>query len=99
MSDAANYRPEPLDSSGVQLTEELTQLIERLAKNAHEVWAVDRMDAGWSYGPRRDDSEQLHPCLIPYEKLSEVDKDIDRDIVTETLRAILALGYELKRKP
>lgn len=99
MSDIESYRPAPLDTSGVRLTEELTRLIETLAENAHDTWAVDRLAMGWRYGPHRDDSAQLHPCLVPYADLSEAEKNIDRDIVAATLRALLALGYELRRAP
>jgi hypothetical protein len=83
--------------SGVRLTDELTRLVEVLAENAHDTWAEDRFARGWSYGPHRDDSGQLHPGLVPYADLSEDEKDIDRDIVVATVRALLALGYEVRR--
>jgi hypothetical protein len=99
LSDTGGYRPSPIDTSGVRLTEDLTRLVETLAENAHDTWAIDRLTMGWRYGPHRDDSVQLHPCLVPYADLSETEKNIDRDIVVATLRAILALGYELRRTP
>jgi hypothetical protein len=34
---------------------------------------------------------------VPYADLSEDEKDIDRDIVVATVRALLALGYEVRR--
>lgn len=97
MSDIGDYQPEPLDTSHVQLTEELTLLVEMLAKNAHETWAVARLAMGWKHGPHRDDDAKLHPCLVSYAALSEEEKDIDRDIVVATVLAILALGYEVRR--
>lgn len=33
------YKPQPIDTSGVQLDEEILQLTERLAENAHDIWA------------------------------------------------------------
>jgi ryanodine receptor 2 len=34
-----NYVPQPMDTSDIQLPEELNVLIEQMAKNVHEVWA------------------------------------------------------------
>ena len=65
-----NYNPNPIDTSGIQLPDELTPLLEAMAKNVHEVWAKTRKEQGWRYGPERNDKEKLHPMLIPYEKLS-----------------------------
>lgn len=50
-----NYRPLPLDTSDVQLPEELNALTEQIAKNVHEVWAKSRIEQGWTYGTERSD--------------------------------------------
>ena len=39
-----------------------------------------------------------HPSLIPYEELSETQKDYDRNTSIETLKVLLALGFEIKKK-
>ena len=41
----------------------------KLAKNSHEVWAAERVDQGWTYGPSRDDARRLHPLLVPWSRL------------------------------
>jgi RyR domain len=51
---------------------------------------------GGRYGLVRDDSALRHPCLVPYDQLPDAEKDYDRNLVTETLRAILILGYEIR---
>jgi len=48
-------------------------------------------------GTARDDVALEHPSLIPYEALSESEKDYDRRTVTETLKAVLALGWRLEK--
>ena len=48
------YTPKPLDTSGVTLPPTLTALLEQLAENTHDVWAVTRISQGWIYGPNRD---------------------------------------------
>ena len=73
------YMPKPIDTSSVELPEELKVLAEKLAKNVHEVWSQTRMKQGWKYGKQRDDEKKLHPCLVEYEELSEEEKDYDRN--------------------
>ena len=93
------YKPQPIDTSGAQLTEEILELTERLAENAHELWARQRLAEGWRHGPRRDEIKKEHPSLIPYEKLSESEKEYDRSVAMGTLKAILALGYRIEKAP
>lgn len=73
-----NYTPQPIDMKDVVLPKELNELAEAIAKNVHEVWSAGRMADGWIYGGERNDSLKQHPCLVPYEKLSELEKDYDR---------------------
>lgn len=91
------YRPNPIDTSSTPLPPEILELAELLSKNTHEVWAAGRQQDGWSYGPVRDDVAKTHPCLIPYEDLSEVEKDYDRATALGTLQLILHLGYTIKK--
>ena len=90
-----NYKPAPIDTSQVELSREVLQLTEQLAKNAHEVWARERMAQGWRFGPERDDARKQHPSLVPYEQLAEKEKVYDRNTAMETLKAITALGYRI----
>ncbi len=89
------YVPKPLDTSSVQMPASLAGLLERLAENTHEVWAATRLAQGWSYGPTRDDAAKKHPCLVPYGKLPESEKEYDRKTAVEVLKAILTLGYKI----
>ncbi len=91
------YEPGPIDTSSVALTEDLLQLTERLAENAHDIWARQRLREGWCYGPRRDDAKKEHPCLVPYAGLPESEKEYDRNAALETLKAIMALGYRIEK--
>lgn len=93
------YKPQPIDTSGAQLNEEILELTERLAENAHELWARRRLAEGWSYGPRRDEIKKEHPSLVPYEDLSESEKEYDRSVAMGTLKAILTLGYRIEKVP
>ena len=90
-----NYVPQPMDTSDIQLTEELNVLVEQMAKNVHEVWAQSRLKQGWSYGKERSDALKQHPCLIPYEELPEMEKAYDRDTALGTLKLICKLGFKI----
>lgn len=92
------YIPKPVDTSGVTLPQEILDIREKLAKNTHETWAAQRLADGWKQGAERNDQEKIHPCLIPYEELSETEKNYDRNTAMETLKLIIALGYEICRK-
>ena len=93
-----NYVPQPMDTSDVQLPVELDELVEKLSKNVHEVWAESRISQGWRYGEERNDALKLHPCLIPYEDLPEVEKAYDRATALGTLRLIAKLGFRITKE-
>ena len=93
-----NYVPQPMDTSDVRLPEELSELVEQMAKNVHEVWAQSRISQGWTYGPERNDALKHHPCLVAYEELPEVEKAYDRDTALETLKLIANLGFKISKE-
>jgi hypothetical protein len=93
------YIPQPANTSAIDLPAELTEIIGLLAKNVHEVWAKQRLAEGWKYGAERNESRKEHPCLIPYEKLQENEKQYDLNTALETIRLLLVNGYEIKCVP
>lgn len=94
---ANDYIPKPIDTSDIQLPEELNPLLEAMAKNVHDIWAKERIAQGWSYGEKRDDVLKHHPCLVAYEDLPEEEKVYDRNTSIETLKLILKLGFKISQ--
>ena len=92
------YTPNPKNLDAIVLPEDLSALTERIAENVHEVWAASRIAQGWTYGPVRDDDKKQTPCLVPYADLPEVEKAYDRDTAMETLKLIVSLGYDIRKK-
>jgi ryanodine receptor 2 len=92
------YIPKPIDIAHIQLSEDISELTELLAKNTHDVWAAQRMKEGWTYGPKRDDSKKEHPCLVEYEELPEQEKEYDRLTAINAIKTIAALGFHIERK-
>jgi len=90
------YHPQPLATDQIDIPPALAPLREKLAENVHEVWAKTRLEEGWKYGPVRDDRHRLHPCLVPYNRLEESEKRIDRVMVEQTIKTILALGFRIE---
>lgn len=90
-----NYVPKSVDTSAVKLPGSLRELTERLAENAHDVWARRKLADGWTWGPTVDAAGKKHSDLIPYDQLSEDKKQYDRDTAMETIKAILSLGYTI----
>ena len=93
-----DYRPEPVDTSEIVLSDSVMALAELLAKNTHDVWAKERLAQGWQYGAKRDDEAKEHPCLVPYEMLPESEKVYDRSSALEALKLICSLGYDIVEK-
>ena len=92
------YVPKPLDTSQIELSQELKELTELLAENVHDIWAKQRIMEGWTDGPIRDNEAKKNPSLIPYSELSESEKDYDRNTAIETLKMIIALGYKIDKE-
>lgn len=91
------YKPKPFDTSGVALSPEIIGLTERIAENVHEVWAAGRIKEGWTYAEKRDDTKKQTPCLVPYSRLPEAEKEYDRNTALETVKLIMSLGYKIEK--
>lgn len=99
MPESRGWMPEPVNTGAVELGPDLLALVELLAQNAHDRWALRRLDEGWRHGRSRDDEKLTHPLLVPYADLPESEKEYDRELSVETLKVILSLGYRVVRPP
>ena len=98
ISDGEEYEPHPIDLSDVEISDDLIELREAIAENAHEVWAYNRKQEGWTYGPERDDAKKLHPDMIAYNKLPESEKLYDREMAMNTIKLLKKLGWKLTKE-
>ena len=92
------YIPKPIITDDIELPAELEDLIEALAENVHNHWALGRIKDGWQYGPERDDKKKFHPCLIPYNELPESEKEYDRNTAIATLKLINKFGFDIQKR-
>ncbi|XP_028858049.1 ryanodine receptor 3 isoform X2 [Denticeps clupeoides] len=89
------YKPTPLDLSDVKLTPGQEVLVDKLAENAHNVWAKDRIKQGWTYGIQQDLKNKRNPRLVPYALLDERTKKSNRDSLREAIRTLIGYGYNI----
>jgi RyR domain len=66
--------------------------VEAIARVNHDQWAIERISQGWRYGAQRDDSKKLHPCLVPYEHLTNGEKRIDEEGAKAIIAELIRLG-------
>ncbi|KAM8837244.1 ryanodine receptor 2 isoform 8-T9 [Spinachia spinachia] len=91
LSQAA-FTPTPVDTSQIVLPPHLERIREKLAENIHELWVMNKIELGWTYGAVRDDNKRQHPCLVEFSKLPEQERSYNLQMSLETLKTLLALG-------
>lgn len=96
------YLPHPIDVSEIELDEQLLELTEAIAENAHEVWSLRRKSEGYVFGPQNNSDPAKGPLtnkdLRPYMELPESEKDYDRDMAMTTIKLVKKLGFNITRK-
>ena len=97
-TDKFVYEPYPICLDDITLDENLSELQEAIAENAHEIWAKARTDQGWTYGLERNDQKKETPDMVPYCNLPESEKLYDREMAMQTLKLVKKLGFEIKKK-
>jgi hypothetical protein len=71
--------------------------LDGLARAEHERWMAQRIEAGWTYGPVRDNDRKIHPMIVPWEQLSELERDKDRDAVRHIPDVLARVGLRVVR--
>jgi tetratricopeptide (TPR) repeat protein len=72
-------------------------LVEELSVREHARWMRDRQRQGWTYAPVRDNTRQHHPLLVPWEQLSEPEKEKDRDTVRNLPHLVEKAGLRVRK--
>ena len=69
------------------------EINDRVSELEHIRWCRFHFLNHWKYGEtadgRKDPENLIHPCLVPFEKLSQIDKDKDTESI-KTLMEIFA---------
>ena len=78
--------------------------LEILSRNEHVRWVREKIKLGWKYGISGIDfssieernNKKLHNCLIPYELLTEEDKNKDREAIKNIIPMLRKMGSNIK---
>jgi Ca2+-binding EF-hand superfamily protein len=89
------YIPRPIDLASVSLPKSVLPFIERMAENIHNIWAVDRIQEGWTYGISENSTLKQNPALVPYQNLSEKLKESNRSTALESFKCLYAFGARI----
>jgi len=90
--ESIGYKIVPLNDSMKQ--EQLTnEEIEKLAVKEHQRWMKQKIKTGWSYGPITIKKRKLHAGIVPYEQLSEEEKNKDKILVRSIPKILQQSGY------
>ncbi|XP_039637451.1 ryanodine receptor 3 isoform X7 [Perca fluviatilis] len=93
----ASFIPTPVDTSQIVLPTHLDNVRDKLAENIHELWGMNKIELGWTYGKVRDDNKRQHPCLVDFSKLPETERNYNVQMSSETLKTLLALGCHVSQ--
>ena len=79
-----------LRDKGCKLVDFTKVILYPLAKQIHDEWAREKINAGWKWGPITDKANKIHRDLVPFEVLAttpELKGDIAYDV--DTARQII----------
>jgi hypothetical protein len=85
------WQPTPLNLDGVRLSQDVLAISERLAENSHDVWAIGKFK-------QFEGTSNTHPDLIPYDSMTDAQKEYDRKASTDTLKFLTLCGYNFVKK-
>ncbi|HEY1853852.1 MAG TPA: RyR domain-containing protein [Solirubrobacterales bacterium] len=75
------------------------EAVEAMARAEHDRWRRDLEADGWSWGTRRDPIARLHPMLVGWTRLTEAEREKDRDAVRALPELLASVGLALERSP
>ncbi len=69
--------------------------LELMAEETHKIYCEQQKNEGWKYGPAKNEDAKTNPLLVDYDKLSEEDKEQNRDQVRNIFRKLEHAGCSM----
>ena len=98
LTSDGRYVPNPMDVDDVELPDEIVELTEYIAENAHEEWARQRLKEGWAFGEKTNKKLKLNYDLVPYCELLDSEKKYDRRMAMNTVGMLYKMGYRFVKE-
>lgn len=89
------YAEAAVREKDIEVTDFDAEELETMAIYEHELWAKERIQNGWTYGPVKDTIKLTTPYLVPYEELSEEIKQLDRDTIKNIFELVGKYGMKV----
>ncbi len=97
--DEVGYSVQVTDDWAVALPTFSKKEMDRLAESEHKRWCEERLASGWSYGSEIDPQQKRHPDIVPWSKLGEPRRELDRETQRELPSLLARYGLAIVRKP
>jgi|TARA_B110000263_G_scaffold49704_1_gene41514 hypothetical protein len=85
---------EPLSDGTASLLEFTEAEVDQLAKIEHQRWCAEQYLAGWQHGTDHSTTDLTHPDLVPWDRLSDVVKNYDRQPVNQIPQLLGLIGLQ-----
>lgn len=82
--------PENIKASAIAGVNNILDNPDTTPEQSHESWLAFKEADGWVYGEVKDAEAKTHPCMVPYDKLPEAQREKD-SIFLKTARAMLGM--------
>lgn len=96
--EALQCEIEPMPDWTEPLFDFTREEVESGAEQEHIRWMDAKLRAGWKPGSVKDPSARTHPCLVPYTKLPEREKEKDRETVRAIPKFLAVVGFRVARR-
>jgi len=71
--------------------------VARMAELEHGRWNIERLRAGWRFGPKRDNDKKTHDCLVSWQDLPDDIREYDRTSIRAFPEILGRAGLEIFR--
>ena len=69
-----------------------------MAELKHGHWNIERLRAGWRFGPKRDNDKKIHDCLVAWKDLPDDIREYDRTSIRAFPEILGRAGLEIVRQ-
>jgi hypothetical protein len=85
-------------SGKIKVPRDYKSHIQKLAPLEHGRWIVERLQAGWKYGPERDHDKKISPSLVGWEELTSEVQKYDIEAVKAWPNILKKVGLQIYKQ-